>query len=206
MKHLLKKVGPQSDVQMALLVLRATPIDSHLSSPAELLYEEEWYRTYLSIHGMPVARREIRAQRQATAEIRHDACGVTYLVELSRGQHARTRQPVTHRSTNAYKHAPTGLNRQVEEFCRGTGRATSVRLLIIMVRDLSPTSQTLTAEPEERLVVTPASVEPVEELAGSPLRGISDKRKIPARAEELLHWLGKAGQTTMPVQCVNHGT
>ena len=41
---------------MALLVLRAMSIDSHLSSPAELLYEEEWYQTYLSIHGMPVAR------------------------------------------------------------------------------------------------------------------------------------------------------
>ena len=37
-KHTLKKVGPRSDVQMALLVLRVTPIDSHLPSPAELLY------------------------------------------------------------------------------------------------------------------------------------------------------------------------
>ena len=37
-KRMLKKIGPRSDIQMALLVLRATPIDSHLPSPAELLY------------------------------------------------------------------------------------------------------------------------------------------------------------------------
>ena len=37
-KRTLKKVGFRSDVQMALLVRRATPIDSDLPSPAELLY------------------------------------------------------------------------------------------------------------------------------------------------------------------------
>ena len=37
-EHILKKVGPRSNVQMAILVLIATAIDSHLASPAELLY------------------------------------------------------------------------------------------------------------------------------------------------------------------------
>ena len=55
-KHTLKKAGPRSDVQMALLVLRATPIDSHLKYPTELLYGRRGYQTYLSQHGMPVAR------------------------------------------------------------------------------------------------------------------------------------------------------
>ena len=100
-KHTLKKVGSRSDVQMALLVLRATPIDSHLPSPAELPYGRR------VVSNLPVAtwnasgkRCEIRArldQRQATAKERHDARGVTDLAELSHGQHVRTRHPVTHR-------------------------------------------------------------------------------------------------------------
>ena len=54
-KHTLKKVGPRSDVQMALLVLRAMPIaTSHLQQNCCMV--EEWYLTYLSPHGMPVAR------------------------------------------------------------------------------------------------------------------------------------------------------
>ena len=97
----LKKVGPRSDIQMALLVLRATPIDSHLPSPAELLYGRR------VVSNLPVAtwnasgeRCEIRGrldQRQATAKERHDARGVTDLAELYRGQHVRTRNPITHR-------------------------------------------------------------------------------------------------------------
>ena len=100
-KHTLKKVGPRSDVQMALLVLKATPIDSHLPSPAELLYGRR------VVSNLPVTTRnatgkicEIRArldQRQATAKERHDARGVTELAERLRGQHVRTRHPVTHR-------------------------------------------------------------------------------------------------------------
>ena len=88
-KHTLKKVGPRSDVQMAVLVLRATPIDSHLPSPAELLYGRS------VVSNLPVAtwnasgkRCEIRArlvQRQATANERHDARGVRDLEELSPG-------------------------------------------------------------------------------------------------------------------------
>ena len=116
-KHTLKKVGPRSDVQMALLVLRATPIDSHLPSPAELLYGRR------VVSNLPVAiwnasgkRCEIRArldQRKATAKERHDARGVTDLAELARGQHVRTRHPsptdgyLVVLSRNAYSHAPT---------------------------------------------------------------------------------------------------
>ena len=37
-KHTLGKVGHRSNVQMALLSRRATPIDCHHPSPAELLY------------------------------------------------------------------------------------------------------------------------------------------------------------------------
>ena len=97
-KHTLKKVGPRSDVQMALLVLRATPIDSHLPSPAELLYGRR------VVSNLPIATRyasgkrcEIRArldQRQATARERHDARGFRDLSERSRGEHVRTRHPV----------------------------------------------------------------------------------------------------------------
>ena len=100
-KHTLKKVGPRSDVQTALLVLRATPIDSHLPSPAELLYGRRL------VSNLPIATRnatgkiyEIRTrldQRQATARERHDARGVRDLSELSRGEHVRTPHPVTHR-------------------------------------------------------------------------------------------------------------
>ena len=82
-KHTLKKVGPRSDVQMALRVLRATPIDSHLPSPAELLHGR---RVVSNLHvatwNANGKRCEIRArldQRQATAKERHDARGVTDL-------------------------------------------------------------------------------------------------------------------------------
>ena len=83
------------------LVLRATPIDSHLPSPAELLYGRR------VVSNLPVAtlnasgkRCEMRArldQRQVTAKERHDARGVTDLAESSLGDHVRTRHPVTHR-------------------------------------------------------------------------------------------------------------
>ena len=59
------------------------------------------------VSNLPVAtwndsgeRCEIRTrldQRQATAKKRHDARGVTDLAELSRGQHVRSRHPVTQR-------------------------------------------------------------------------------------------------------------
>ena len=116
-KHTLKKVGSRSDVQMALLVLRATPIDSHLPSPAELLYGRR------VVSNLPVAtwnasgkRCEIRArldQRQATAKERHDARGVqtwqNFHMDNTSGH--VTRSPTDGNlvvlSRNAYSHAPT---------------------------------------------------------------------------------------------------
>ena len=165
-KHTLKKVGHRSDVQMALLVLRATPIDSRLPSPAELLYGRR------VVSNLPVAtwnasdkRCEIRArldQRQATAKERHDACVLTDLAELSSGQHVRTRDPITHMMEPG-RIAPRGSNRPAEEYCRRTG-ATSARplrsmyfstptmtrsatplRLLLMVRDQSPSNHTRTA-------------------------------------------------------------
>ena len=69
-KRTLKKVGLRSDGQVTLLVLTATPIDSHLPSPAEVLYGRR------VVSNLPVAtwnasgeRCEIRTrldQRQAT--------------------------------------------------------------------------------------------------------------------------------------------
>ena len=100
-KHTLKKVGPRSDVLMALLVLRATPIDSHLPSPEELLYGRRVVSNLpISTRNATGKRCEIRArldQRQATAREQHDARGVRDLSQLSRGEHVRTRHPVTHR-------------------------------------------------------------------------------------------------------------
>ena len=99
-KHTLEKVGLRSEVQMTLLVLRATPIDSHLPSPAELMYGIR------VVSNLPVAtwnasgkRCEIRprlVQRQVTAKERHDVRGVTDLAEISIGEHVHTRHPVTH--------------------------------------------------------------------------------------------------------------
>ena len=87
----------KQESQVALLVPRATPIDSHLPSPAELLYGRS------VVSNLPVATWnasgkgcEIRArldQRQATAKGRHDARGVRDLAELSPGEHIRTRHP-----------------------------------------------------------------------------------------------------------------
>ena len=74
-------------------MLRVTPIDRHLPSPAELLYGRR------VVANLPVAtwnssgkRCEIRArldQRQATARERHDAHGVRDLAKLSHGEHVR---------------------------------------------------------------------------------------------------------------------
>ena len=209
-KQTLKKVGPRSDIQMALLVLRATPIDSHLPSPAELLYGRR------VVSNLPVAtwntsgeRCEIRArldQRQATAKERHDARGVTDLAELYHGQHVRTRNPITHRwepgriaekcsQPRSYRvESPSGrvlqknrrdIRETVEKHVflnpddepqRDTRETAANGPRPITVEPHANSSESSTAEPVEPPVVTPASVEPAEELACSPSRRISDKR------------------------------
>ena len=177
-KHTLKKVGPRSDVHMALLVLRATPIDSHLPSPAELLYEE-WYQTYLSQHGMPVAR-DAKFVLASTSDRPLPKNAMTLVVSHTwQNFHVdNTSVHVTRSPTggnlvalprNAYNHVPTESNRPAEEYYRRTGAtsarqlrstyfstptltrsATPVRLLL-MVRDQSPSSHTRTARNLRRL-------------------------------------------------------
>ena len=97
----LKKIGPRSDIQMALLVLKATHIDNHFPSPAELLYGRR------VVSNLPVAISNASGSRcaicarldeqLASAKEHHDARGVTDLRVLSRGQIVRTRHPDTHR-------------------------------------------------------------------------------------------------------------
>ena len=116
-KHTLKKVEHRSDVQMALLVLRATPIDSHLPSPAELLYGRRGYQTYLSQHGMPVAR-YAKSALASTSDRSLPRNAMTPVVsETWPNFHlANTSVPVTRSpsdgnpvvvSSNANNHAPT---------------------------------------------------------------------------------------------------
>ena len=107
-KYTLKTVGPRSDVQMAPIVLRATSIDSHLPSPAELLYGRSVVSNLLvatwNANGKRCAIRARLDQRQAAAKERHDAPGVTDLAGLSRGEHVRTRRPVTHRWEHSWSY------------------------------------------------------------------------------------------------------
>ena len=203
-KQTSKKVGSQTDVEVALLVLRATPIDRHLPSSAELLYGRR------VVSNIPVAtwnasgnRCEIGArldQRHATAKERHDARGVTDLAERSRGQHVRTCHPVTHRwepgrivenCLQPRSHGVESASRKVLQKNRHDVRETAEKYTFLNLDDdrqrdtrvtaangpkpitIEPNanrSGSLTAEPVEPPVVTSASAEPVEELAGFPRR------------------------------------
>ena len=116
-KHTLKNVGPRSDVQMALLVLRATPIDSHLPSPAELLYGRRVVSNVLSEHGMPVAR-DVKFALASTSDRPLPKNAMTLVVSQTwqnfhmdnTSEHV-TRSPTDGNlvvlSRNAYSHAPT---------------------------------------------------------------------------------------------------
>ena len=146
-KHTLKKVRPRSDVQICCM-------------------EEEWYRTYLSQHGMPVPR-DAKFVLASTSDRPLPKNAMTLVV--SRPGRTFTSVYVTRSPTggnlvvlprNAYNHAPTGSNRPAEEYYRRTG-ATSARQLsstyfstptmtrsatpvklLLMVRDESPSSHT----------------------------------------------------------------
>ena len=194
---------------MALLVLRATPIDSHLPYPAELLYGRR------VVSNLPVAkwhvsgkRCEIRArldQRQATAKERHDARGATDLAVLSRGQHVRTHHPVTHRwepgrivgkcvqprsckvesASGSVLRRNRRDNRETAEkhvfLSNGNDQQRNFRETAHdddeheqpssspIPTTVEPPTGSLTSEPVEPLV-TPASVEPVQQPVGSPIR------------------------------------
>ena len=110
-KNTLKKaVATKSDVQMALLVLRATPIDSHLPSPAELLNSRK-FKTNLPIRirnehykKEEIGRRLV--ERPEHQRRNHDRGCHTTLTPLSPGQDIRLRnmangawQPATVKTT-----------------------------------------------------------------------------------------------------------
>ena len=135
--------------------------------------EEEWYRTYLSQHGMPVIR-DAKFALASTSDRQLPNNAMTLVVSHTwQNVHVdKTSVHVTRSSTdgnlavllsNAYSDAHTGSNRQAEEYCRRTGAtsarqlrsthfststmtgsATSVRLLL-MVRDQSLSSKMRTA-------------------------------------------------------------
>ena len=137
--------------------------------------EEEWYRTYLLQHGMPVAR-DAKFVLASTSDRPLPKNAMTLVVSqtwqnfhLDNTSVHVTRSPTCGNLVvlprNAYNHAPTGSNRPAEEYYRRTG-ATSARQLsstnfstptmtptrsatpvrlLLMVRDQSPSSHTRTA-------------------------------------------------------------
>ena len=141
--------------------------------------------------------------RPVTAKERHDARGVIDLAELSRGQHFRTRHPITHRwepgriadkclQPRSYRvESPSGRilqknRRDIRETAekhvflnpdddpqRDTRETAANGARPITVEPHANSSESSTAEPVEPPVVIRASVEPAEELAGSPSRRIS---------------------------------
>ena len=197
------------------IVPRATPTDIHLQCSAEPLYGRR------VVSNLPVAtwnasgkRYEICArldQRQATAEERHDARGARDLADVSRGEHVRTRHPVTHRwepdrivekcqQPRSYK--VESDNGSVLRRNRRDIRETAEKHVFLSTdverqrnfretaaddddhdqassnlrpTTVEPPTRSLTATPVEPLV-TPASVEPVQETVGSPIRKDSVKR------------------------------
>ena len=140
-KRTLKKVGPRSDTQVALLVLTATPIDSRLPSPAELLYGRRVVSNLpIAISNASGSRCAIRArldERQASANEHHDAREVMDLSVLSRGQIVRTRHPDTHRWDPAHivNACPQPRSYEVE--------STSGRILRRNRRDIRETTKQL---------------------------------------------------------------
>ena len=116
-KHTLKKVWLRSDVKMALLVLRATPIDSHLPSPAELLYGRR------VVSNLPIATRnatgkicEIRARLDSDRPLPENSMMLvvseTYLNShvANTSEHATRSHTCGNRavlSSSANNHAPT---------------------------------------------------------------------------------------------------
>ena len=97
-KDTLKKCAMTGqDTQLALLHLRATPIDSHLKSPAELLLGRP-IRTSLPSHhlaGDPYTTERL-LQRQTQMKETHDKHAGTELPPLHEGQRVRVLHPQDH--------------------------------------------------------------------------------------------------------------
>ena len=87
----MKKVAmTKSDLQMALLVLRATPVDSHLPSPAEMLNARK-FKTNVPVkirneHWRKEDFGQRLTNRQTSQRINHDRRGATDLARLIPGQ------------------------------------------------------------------------------------------------------------------------
>ena len=170
--------------------------------------EEEWYRTYLSQNGMPASRDAkfvlaSTSDRPLPKNVMTLVVSQNWQnVHVDNTSVHVTRSPTSGNLVvlprNAYNHARTWSNRPANEYCRRTGarqlrstylnpdddpqrdtRETAANGPIpITVEPHTNNSESPTAEPVEPPVVTPVSVEPAEELAGSLSRRISDKHVI----------------------------
>ena len=96
----MKKVAmTKSDLQMALLVLRATPVDSHLPSPAEMLNARK-FKTNVPVkirneHWRKEDIGQRLTDRQTSQRINHDRRGATDLARLIPGQDVRVQDTTT---------------------------------------------------------------------------------------------------------------
>ena len=169
--------------------------------------EEEWYRTYLSQHGMPLSRdakfvlastidrplpknamKLVVSQTWQNFHVENTSVHVTrsptggnlaekclqprsYRVESPSGRilYRRTGAKSARKLRSTYLNIDDDPQRDTRETVANGPRS-------ITVEPHVNSSESSTAEPVEPPVVTPASVEPAEELAGSPSRRISDKR------------------------------
>ena len=99
-KATMKKVAmTKSDLQMALLVLRATPVDSHLPSPAEMLNARK-FKTNVPVkmrneHWRKEDIGQRLTDRQTSQRINHDRRGATDLARLIPGQDVRVQDTTT---------------------------------------------------------------------------------------------------------------
>ena len=89
----------KSDLQMALLVLRATPVDSHLPSPAEMLNARK-FKTNVPVkirneHWRKEDIGQRLTDRQTSQRINHDRRGATDLARLIPGQDVRVQDTTT---------------------------------------------------------------------------------------------------------------
>ena len=193
---------------------------------------EEWYRTYLSQHGMPVARdaKFVLASTSdkplpknamtlvvsqtwenflvdnttrpytspdhpqvGTWSHRRELPTTTLLQDRIAQRNNTTKEPARH-PRDSWEARISQPRRRPQCDTRGTA-ANGPRP--ITVEPQANSSESLTAEPVEPPVVTPASVEPAEELAGFHSRRISDKR-VRFQPEQKRHYT-RSGRLSKPL-------
>ena len=99
-KRTLKKVASaRVDTDMAMLILRSTPIDHHLPSPAEMLNARKMRANLpvkiLNAHPEKGAISERLFERQRQQKVYHDQGAIAQLTPLVRGQPVRIQHHVT---------------------------------------------------------------------------------------------------------------